>query len=276
MSIINTGIITPNIISNNIIQPSIIDIIDGVQILKPTIGWTGDAGCTNPSDVQVTVNFSKDVTYTDHTGVFITHDNGGEFTITGPVSNTTNIISYEGSWDIEPANGDIVIYNYSSGNYIDGDSVAMEDVTINIVNCVHALLEIINISVEQSESPHNDTILRSQFINIEFNQPVTASNITGITATVHNNAQFISLSGSGTTTLKYTLQRAIFRHEVTWAYDGTGDIKSAFSGELLGAVTETIATNNLPPFTVWDYDVDALNANTDTTWDSDETRFDEE
>jgi len=135
----------------------------------------------------------------------------------------------------------------------------MEDVTINIVNCVHALLEIISISVEQSESPHNDTILRSQFINIEFNQPVTASNITGITATVHNNAQFISLSGSGTTTLKYTLQRAIFKHEVTWAYDGTGDIESAFSGELLGAVTETIATNKLPSFTVWDYDADALN-----------------
>ena len=130
MSIINTNIIISNIIANNVIQSGIINAVDGIQVLKPNIGWIGDTGCISPSITEVTVGFSKEVTYTNHTGVTITHDNGGTFTITGPTADTTKYIIYEGTWDINPVFGDIVSYSYSSGNYIDEESVPMEDVTL--------------------------------------------------------------------------------------------------------------------------------------------------
>ena len=119
-------------------------------------------------------------------------------------------------------------------------------------------------------------IIRSAVIGITFNQPVTAIDATGVTATVHGAEQAVVLSGSGTNVLKYTLQRAIFRHEVTWAYDGLGNIKSVDGNQPLGAINEFVVTNLLPAYTVWDYDGLAPDANTDTTWDGDETRFDEE
>ena len=119
-------------------------------------------------------------------------------------------------------------------------------------------------------------ILRSAVIAIKFNQPVTATDVIGVTATVHGAVQAVGLSGSGTDTLKYTLQRAIFRHEVTWAYNGLGSIKSVEGSQPMGAINEFVVNNLLPAFTVWDYNGLAPDANTDTTWDSDETRFDEE
>lgn len=87
----------------------------------------------------VTVRFSQGVTYDDHSGVTIVHDNGGSFTITGtPLTPSgSNILAYEGDWDIPVGIPDGVNYDYNDGlgNYRDGDSVPMESVNIEIVNC---------------------------------------------------------------------------------------------------------------------------------------------
>ena len=87
----------------------------------------------------VTVRFSQEVTYVDHSGVTITHDNGGVFTITGtPLTpSPANILAYEGNWNVpltpaEEANFD---YNDALGNYEDDDAVPMASVNIEIVNC---------------------------------------------------------------------------------------------------------------------------------------------
>ena len=117
--------------------------------------------------------------------------------------------------------------------------------------------------------------IRSQIIEIEFNQNVTSSSTNGVTVKVHGAVQAVVLSGSGTTKLRYTVQRAIFRHAVTWEYDGLGDIVSAINGDPLPAIPEMVITNLLPTFTVWDYNAGAPDAATDTLWDTDETRFDE-
>ena len=64
------------------------NFIGSSHILRPLLGWTGDVGCTSQSDTLVNIRFIGKVTYTDHTGVTITHDNGGTFTVTGPAAAT--------------------------------------------------------------------------------------------------------------------------------------------------------------------------------------------
>ena len=119
-------------------------------------------------------------------------------------------------------------------------------------------------------------IIRSQVIKIEFNIPVVSLNTDGVTVTVHGAEQSVVLSGSGTNTLKYTVQRAIFRHEVTFEYDADlGDIVAVGTGLPVASIPEQVVNNLLPTFTVWDYNAVAPDADTDTLWDTDETRFDE-
>ncbi|RLC98634.1 MAG: hypothetical protein DRI65_18035, partial [Chloroflexota bacterium] len=211
----------------------------GDSKLRPSAGWTGTANCAAPSDILVTVNFNKEVTYTGHTGISITHDNAGTFTITGPVGATTNSIAYEGTWDVAPSAGDAVSFSATGSNYTDPDAVSMEDATIGLTNCLGAsVLEIESYQVIQVETPNGNTIIRSAVLEVNFNQPVTATDTTGVTATVHGAVQSTVLSGSGTQTLRYTLQRAIFRHDVTWAYDGLGTITAVDGGQGLAVVTE--------------------------------------
>jgi len=281
MSIINSSIIQSTIIKSTIISSSIIGSGDAPNPLRPIQGWVGNQNCNPASVIIVTVNFTQDVTYTNHTGVTITHDNGGVFTITGPAGATTNSIAYEGTWNIDPVAGDEITYNYSGGNYVDSEAVAMVDSTLTIVNCAGGTaLAIESITVVQDEVPNGNKVIRSAIIEVKFNQNVVATDIVGITAKVHDAEQNVVLSGSGTNTLRYKLQRAIFRHEVTWAYDGLGSIKVALGTQVLEAVVEQIVVNNLPQFTTWDYTKNAPTApdghTTDTQWDDDETRFDED
>ena len=280
MSIINSSIINSTIIKSSIINSSIIGSGDSPNPLRPIQGWAGAQGCEEPFDTLVTVNFTQDVTYSSHTGVTITHDNGGVFTVSGPAGATTNSIVYTGAWNVEPIAGDVISYNYSGGNYVDADAVPMQDSTLTIINCAGGtLLEIIDFRVVQDETPNGNRIIRSAVIEVKFNQNVIATDTIGITATVHGAEQVVILSGSGTDTLRYRLQRAIYRHEVTWAYNGLGSIKVALGSQVLGPITEKIITNNLPNFTTWDYNKNSLAApdghSTDTQWDDDETRFDE-
>ena len=135
MGIVNSSIIRNTIIKNTIINSSIIGSGDGSNPLAPYTGWTGDEYCSSPSVLMVSVSFNQEVSYTDHTGVTITHDNGGVFTITGSTASPTKLIQYDGTWDVAPVDGDIVTYTYSSGNYVDGDDVPMEDASIVITNC---------------------------------------------------------------------------------------------------------------------------------------------
>jgi len=257
------------------LSKSVGNSIGGVRAIA---GWAGNPNCTGDGTGVVTVNFSDDVTYTNGTtGVSVTHSNGGVFTLGSASGNGTSQLAYTGSWNIEPVHGDSILWSYDAdtGDYVDGESEPLISQTFRLVNCTSLVLEVLSYSVTQIDTPNGDTINRSQGIDVVFNQYVTATKA-GVTATVHGAEQFVVISGSGTDTLRYTLQRAIFKHDVTWAYDAVlGDITSG-SGEELSSVPEFTVTNLLPEFTTWDYNISAPNSYTDTLWDNDGTRFDED
>lgn len=119
-------------------------------------------------------------------------------------------------------------------------------------------------------------ILRQPWVDVQFNQAMFITTSTGVTITVHGQEQnILQVSGSGTGLLRFRVQRAIFRHVVTFAYDGLGDIQNA-SGDPLGAIPETEVSNNLPDFTLWDWSAVAPSPETtDTLWDTDTSRYDE-
>jgi len=278
MSIIGSSTIRDGVIASSVITSTIIDVTDGPNLLRPTIGWTGTVSCAAPSDTLVTVNFNKEVAYTDHTGISITHDNAGTFTVSGSSTtpSPTKTIQYDGTWDVAPSAGDAVSFSATGSNYTDPDGESMQDATLSITNCLGAaVLAVDSYQVIQVETPNGNTIIRSAVLEVDFNQSVNAIDTSGVTATVHGAIQSTVLSGSGTQTLRYTLQRAIFRHDVTWAYDGLGTITAVDGGQGLAVVTEQAVPNNLPVFTTFDYNVGATDANTDTTFDNDETRHDE-
>lgn len=140
-----------------------------------------------------------------------------------------------------------------------------------------ALINVLSLEALQQEVPNGNRVLRSQLIKVVFNQPVNVVDASGVIASVNNSSQIISVDGSGTDTLYYKLQRAIFKHSITWAYSkSTGNITSAVSGVELDDVSESAVLNNLPAFTVWDYSSGETGGFNDTSWDTDESRFDEE
>jgi len=226
-----------------------------------------------------TIRFSKPVTFTSHAGVSFVNVTTTETAslVTSLTSSLNSTIEYDVTWAVDPVVGDVVTFNYSAGNYVDEDGEAMEDVTTQLTNCLgSAVLAIESYIVVQVETPNGDTIIRSAVLEVTFNQLVNAGSTDGVTATVNGAEQTVVLSGSGSHTLKYTLQRAIFRHDVTWAYDGLGDITAVDGGGGLEVISEQVAVNNLPSFTLFDYNAGATDANTDTTFDTDETRHDED
>jgi len=257
------------------LSKSVGNSIGGVRAIA---GWGGSEDCAGNHETNITIKFSGDITYTNAlTGINIT-STSGVFTSVSAVGTGTDTVVYTGTWDVALVNGDKILWSYDGdvGDYVDEEDEPLVSQTFGPANCVALLLEVLSYKVVQIETPNGSKVIRSAVIEVQFNQAVTASGVGGITATVHGAEQVVSLSGSGTAILKYTLQRAIFRHSVTWAYSSAlGNIQSG-SGELLGDVAEQIVINLLPEFTVWDYNVGALDANTDTTWDGDETRFDED
>lgn len=252
----------------------------GDKELRAIRGWTGTENCANfGPERPYAVNFNEPVTFTDHTGVKIVNITTGETVdLSSPTSSPAQQILYDLLWITDPIYGDIVQWQYDGlGNYEDGEGEPMLAHNLNLVNCETLPLAVDSYQIIQTETPNSSRIIRSQVIEIKFNQKVTSLSTIGVTATVHGAQQNVVLSGNNTDTLKYTVQRAIFRHVVTWAYNSAlGDIVATKGGEPLGDVSQTTVTNNLPSFTVWDYNAVAPDANTDTTWDSDETRFDEE
>ena len=246
-------------------------------------GWTGAVNCVGGYDPIFTVMFSGEVSFKTYLGgISIRNVTTGEDAYeheAGSVSPTDQIkYSTVDEGTLIVNYGDVVTWSYDAdvGDYLDSEGEPLESQTITLVNCVLPDFQILSIHVEQDEVPNGDKFIRQAVLEVKFNHPVESSATTGVIATVHGAVQSTMLSGSGTDTLRYRLQRAIYRHEVTWEYDGLGDIISALTGDPLPAVSQQIAANDLPEFTVWDYDAGAPDSDTDTTWDGDETRFDEE
>ena len=253
--------------------------------------WCVDGGAINlrmqngavpEGGLSAVVNFSDIVTFTEGTlpnGMTIRNTSLGEpesAVISAAVGSGTSQVTYTISWTTPPIYGDVLEIEYNGeGDYTDPDTVPMAVQILGLSNQAAQDLEILATRIIQEEAGPTPKIIRSQVIEIEFNQTVLASTVNGVLAKVHGAAQTVVLSGSGTDTLRYTVQRAIFRHVVSWAYDGLGDIQAAASGAPLGVIPEKPVDNILPVFTVWDYDAGAPNADTDTLWDTDETRYDE-
>jgi hypothetical protein len=229
-----------------------------------------------------TVIFSDTVLFTEGTlpnGMVIRNVSlDAVATISAAVGSGTSQVVYSITWaeSAPPAYGDVLQIEYDGlGDYTDSSLVPMEAQTKALDNLNTEPVGILATRIIQVEAPNGSKIMRSQILEVTFNQVVSATTTDGVTIKVHGAAQAAVLSGSGTDTLKYTVQRAIFRHVVSWEYDGTGDIIAAASGEPLGVIPEKPVTNELPVFTVWDYNPGALDANTDTSWDTDQTRYDE-
>ena len=129
--------------------------VAGSLPVRPLRGWTGTENCAVSSDILVIVVFSGEVIYTNHTGVSITHDNGGVFTISGSATTPSpaSTIQYDGTWNTPPSSGDVVSYQYSGGNYEDGEGEPMSGVGIQLTNCEGgAALAMEGASVTQEES----------------------------------------------------------------------------------------------------------------------------
>ena len=99
----------------------------GTFALTALRGWTGTEDCTVIDGTTVTVKFSKPVTFTEATlpnGVTITHDNGGAFTITASSGSGTDLVTYTGTWNVEPVFGDAALWDYDGiGDYSDNSDL---------------------------------------------------------------------------------------------------------------------------------------------------------
>lgn len=112
-------------------------------------------------------------------------------------------------------------------------------------------------------------IQRKPWVNVRFSQNVLITDATGVTITVHGQVQSVlEIAGSGTNILSFRVQRAIWRHDVTWAYDSSIGNITNISGDPLESVSSTPVTNSLPQFTTFDWNGAALNpVDTDTKFD---------
>ena len=115
-------------------------------------------------------------------------------------------------------------------------------------------------------------IARQPWVNVTFNAVVLIDDASGVTIKVGGNTpavqSIVEVTGSGTNVLRFRVQRAIWRHQVTFEYNSAlGNIRNN-SGDPLGDVAETVVQNALPQFTTFDYDATALNGiDTDTKFD---------
>jgi hypothetical protein len=84
------------------------------------------------------VQFNKEVTFVDHTGVNFTNTTTGEVAsaVTSAVASPNSIIEYELTWVVDPVAGDEIEFSYAGGNYTDVNLAAMENVTLSLTNCL--------------------------------------------------------------------------------------------------------------------------------------------
>jgi len=101
-----------------------------------TNGWTGTENCAIPSLILVTVDFDTVITFTDDTGVTISHSYG-TFSITSSAAGTGNTIEYTGTWDIAPTATDSIQFSYDStaGNYTSATGSKIVSLSKTLTNC---------------------------------------------------------------------------------------------------------------------------------------------
>jgi len=115
-------------------------------------------------------------------------------------------------------------------------------------------------------------IARQPWVNVTFSTNVLITDASGVTIKVGGNVPVVQsvleIRGSGTNVLGFRVQRAIWRHNVTFEYNASlGNITNT-SGDPLENISETVVSNILPQFTTFDYDAAALNGiDTDTKFD---------
>ena len=126
-------------ISNGVCMKSVgsaYDVNGPLAFLKPLTGWSNGVDCV--SDGTVAVRFSGEVTWTSalHGGATIT-SGANTFTVSGPVfGGAKSEIAYDGSWSpSSPPQGETVTYTYSGGDYEDKNGDAVDDASIQLINC---------------------------------------------------------------------------------------------------------------------------------------------
>jgi len=142
MSILATSVIDSVIIEKSIVESTIINDVEGANLLRPTSGWTGSEGCSTQSDTSVAVRFSRETTYPNHTGISISDSAGNTFTISGTSSTSpSTLIEYQGTWaPIAPVAGDVVTIAITGSGYTDSDGTAIANTSLDITNCLGTVI----------------------------------------------------------------------------------------------------------------------------------------
>ncbi len=187
--------------------------VEFVDIIKPQVV---SASVENDSPLEILVNFSEEVTYTDFTGITI---NGTLGTIVSIVGDNTETIGL--TLDKPVVYGEILSIDYAPGNITD---IAITPNTLDaftgiaIVNNVEG--ETINPEITYAVIKH----ATPSTIVVSFDEIVNISDFTGFTVS-GTDASLSGVTGSGTTTLTFTLNTsAKYWEAIMFNYDGLGNI----------------------------------------------------
>lgn len=90
-----------------------------------------------------TVKFSKEVSFTDQTGITFVNTTTAETAslVVERTASPARTIQYDVTWAVDPFFGNVIDFNYDGlGNYEDSEAVPMAAATLSLVSCQQNLL----------------------------------------------------------------------------------------------------------------------------------------